>query len=154
VAATTLVAQGLGAGKNRHAEASALFAMRSCILQMSLAGLGFAVFADPLMRIFTSDAQVVDLGTQVLRIIAFNQPFMAIASVLAGGLRGAGDTRFPMITSAIGIWLVRLPIGWFLGIVLGLGLQGIYMVYVVDAAARALLVGWRWRQGQWKSMKV
>jgi putative MATE family efflux protein len=154
VAATTLVAQGLGAGKIRHAEASALFAMRSCILQMSVAGLGFAVFADPLMRIFTSDAQVVDLGTQVLRIIAFNQPFMAIASVLAGGLRGAGDTRFPMITSAIGIWLVRLPIGWFLGIVLGLGLQGIYMVYVVDAAARALLVGWRWRQGKWKSMKV
>jgi len=102
----------------------------------------------------TADEQVVALGRDVLRIIAFNQPFMAVNNVLAGGLRGAGDTRFPMVTSAIGIWLVRLPVGWFLGIVLGLGLQGIYLVYVADAAARAALVAWRWRQGKWKTLRV
>jgi multidrug resistance protein, MATE family len=154
MAATTLVAQALGAGRVRQAEAGAVFAMRSCVAQMTIAGAAFAIFAEPLMRIFTSDEAVVQLGTQVLRIIAFNQPFMAVSNVLAGALRGAGDTRFPMITSAIGIWLVRLPIGWFLGIVLGLGLQGIYMVYVADAAARAALVAWRWRQGKWKTMRV
>ena len=154
VAATTLVAQALGAGNSRRAEASTWIAMRSCVVQMSVAGLLFAVFAEPLMRIFTDDPQVIQLGAQVLRIIAFNQPFMAISLVLAGALRGAGDTRFPMLTSAVGIWLVRLPIGWFLGIVLGLGLQGIYMVYVADAAARAALVAWRWRQGKWRTMQV
>ncbi len=154
VAATTLVAQALGAGKIRQAQASAMFAMRSCVIQMSVAGLLFAVFSDPLMSLFTSDQTVIDLGSQVLRIIAFNQPFMAVNSVLAGALRGAGDTRYPMITSAIGIWLVRLPVGWFLGVGLGLGLPGIYMVYVADAAARAALVAWRWRQGKWQTIRV
>jgi MATE family multidrug resistance protein len=154
VAATTMVAQGLGAGKVRQAEASASFAMRSCVIQMSVVGLLIALFGDPLMRIFTSDEAVVHLGAAVLPIIALNQPFMAVQSVLAGALRGAGDTRFPMITSAIGIWVVRLPIGWLLGIPLGLGLYGIYVMYVVDAAARAALVAWRWRQGKWQGLKV
>jgi putative MATE family efflux protein len=153
-AATTLVAQALGAGKVRQAEQATWFAMRSCVVQMSIAAFLFAVFSEPLMRIFTSDPVVIKLGSEVLRIIAFNQPFIAITNVLAGGLRGAGDTRFPMITSTIGVWLVRLPLGWFLGIPLGLGLHGIYMVYVLDAATRAALVGWRWRQGKWKTQKV
>ena len=154
MAATTLVAQALGAGNVRQAEAATQFAMWSAFVQMSLAGLAFAVFSEPLMTLFTADPQVIKLGSEVLRIIAFNQPFMAIMNVLSGGLRGAGDTRFPMITSAIGIWLVRLPIGWLLGIPLGLGLHGIYLVYVADAAVRAALIGWRWRQGKWKTMRV
>jgi putative MATE family efflux protein len=154
MAATTLVAQALGAGNVRRAQACTYFAMRSSVLQMSVAGLAFAVFSEPLMALFTTDPQVIKLGSEVLRIIAFNQPFMAVLNVLSGGLRGAGDTRFPMITSTIGIWCVRLPIGWLLGIPLGLGLHGIYLVYVADAIVRAALVTWRWRQGHWKTMTV
>ncbi|HUS17264.1 MAG TPA: MATE family efflux transporter, partial [Chloroflexia bacterium] len=75
MAATTLVAQSLGAGKVREAEAGTYVAMRSCVLQMTLAGAAFFIFADPLMRVFTNDPEVVRLGSEVLRIIAFNQPF-------------------------------------------------------------------------------
>jgi Na+-driven multidrug efflux pump len=104
---------------------------------------------------------------EALRVIAFSQPFLALAFVLAGALRGAGDVRFPMWVTSIVVWAVRLPTGAFLGLPtlcipgtsacvpgLGLGLPGIYAALIIEAAIRAGLFYWRFRQGKWQSMKV
>src|SRR5262249_49973021 len=121
---------------------------------MSAIGAGFGLFGEQLMRIFSDDPAVIALGAEVLFITAWNQPFMAVAQVLSGGLRGAGDTRFPMIVTMLAIWGVRLPLGWFFGIALGWGLQGVYLGYVLDTMVRAGLNWWRWRQGRWKTLRV
>ena len=154
MAATTLVGQALGAGRVRQAEEGVWIAARWCVAMMSLIGAGFALFGEPLMHLFTDDPAVAKLGGEVLAIICWNQPFMGLGNVLAGGLRGAGDTRYPMWVTMIGIWLVRLPVGWFLGVALGLGLHGIYAVYVGDAFVRSMLMLYRWRRGRWKTMQV
>ena len=48
------------------------------------------------------------------------------------------------------MWVVRLPVAWFFGITLGLGLGGIYLGWVLDSVVLGLLTWWRYRAGGWK----
>jgi len=57
---------------------------------------------------------------------------------VAGSLRRAGDTRFPMVATGLAIWLVRLPFGWLFGVPLHGGLPGLYISNVLDSAVRAV----------------
>jgi Na+-driven multidrug efflux pump len=102
-----------------------------------------------------------------MMVIAFSQPPLALAFVLAGSLRGAGDVRFPMVVTTVAVWLVRLPTGAFMGLQtvcipftsvcipgLGWGLPGIYAALIVESTFRAILMYRRFRGGKWQTMKV
>jgi putative MATE family efflux protein len=167
MAATTLVGQSLGARSPKRALLGAQLATRSALVWMSIMGAVFFFLGEPILRVFTDDPRLIELGVEALRVIAFSQPFLALAFVLAGALRGAGDVRFPMWVTSIVVWAVRLPTGAFLGLPtlcipgtsacvpgLGLGLPGIYAALIIEAAIRAGLFYWRFRQGKWQSMKV
>jgi Na+-driven multidrug efflux pump len=167
VAATTLVGQSLGAHSPKRALLGAQISTRWAIVWMGLMGVVFFFFGETLLRVFTDDPRLLELGGQALKVIAFNQPFLAVAFVLAGALRGAGDVRYPMWVTTIAVWLVRLPIGAFLGLPvvcipftdvciqgLGLGLVGIYLALVVEAAFRAIFIYARFKGGKWQTMKV
>jgi multidrug resistance protein, MATE family len=154
MAATALVGQYLGARRPDLAERSSNYAVRVALAWMAIFGLIAAVFGRPLMMLFTSDPEMIQIGARALIVIAISQPFQAVGQVMAGSLRGAGDTRFPMITTFLGIWLIRLPLGYLLGPVLGLGLSGIYVSNVLDAALRATTNGLRFRKGAWREIEV
>jgi len=153
-ATTTLTGQALGARRPDHAAAANRAALRQSLFWMILLGLVFAVFADPIMRIFTDDPEVVALGRVALPVLAIAQPFWAIGQVYAGSLRGAGDARFPMVATSLGMWLVRLPTAYLFGIVLGGGLAGVYLSSTFDAGLRALLNFLRYRNGRWQRIEV
>jgi putative MATE family efflux protein len=108
IAASTLVGQSVGARNPAEGVAAAGIATRLALFWMSALGLLFAVFATPLMRAFTSDARVSALGAGCLVAIAAAQPGWAIGDVLAGGLRGAGNTVFPMLANVVTLWLAVL----------------------------------------------
>ncbi len=93
-------------------------------------------------------------GAAALKVVALAQPGQALGIVLAGSLRGAGDTRFPMVTTAVAMWVVRLPVAWFFGITLGLGLPGVYLGWVLDSLVLGLLTWLRYRNGGWKAREV
>lgn len=167
MAATTLVGQSLGAKQPERARLGAHLSTRSALLWMSVMGAIFFFFGEPILRFFTDDPRLVTLGTEALRVIAFSQPPLALAFVLAGALRGAGDVRYPMVVTTVAVWIVRLPIGAFLGLPilcipftsvcvpgLGLGLVGIYAALIVEASFRAVLMYSRFRKGHWETMKV
>lgn len=167
MAATTLVGQSLGAHSPKRALLGAQLATRSAMVWMGIMGVVFFFFGEPILRVFTDDRRLIDLGVEALRVIAFNQPFLALAFVLGGALRGAGDVRFPMWVTTIAVWAVRLPTGAYLGLPvlcipgtsmcmpgLGLGLPGIYGALIVESVLRAGLLYWRFREGKWQSMKV
>ncbi|HET9496491.1 MAG TPA: MATE family efflux transporter [Chloroflexia bacterium] len=167
MAATTLVGQSLGARSPKRALLGAQLATRSAVVWMGIMGVVFFFFGEPLMRVFTDDRRLIDLGVEALKVIAFNQPFLALAFVLAGALRGAGDVRFPMWVTTVAVWAVRLPTGAFMGLDvlcipgtsmcipgLGWGLPGIYGALIVESLLRAGLLYKRFREGKWQSMKV
>lgn len=154
VAATTLVGQSLGAKNAARAEESGWEATRIGIIWMSLMGIGFFVFSEPLMALFTNDPRVIEYGAPCLRLIAWAQPLQAFSLVLAGGLRGAGDTRWTMVITTGSIWLLRMPLSYFFGIALNLGLVGIWMGNALDSLIRGLAVTWRYCTGRWKTIRA
>lgn len=154
MAATAIVGQYLGAQKPDLAARASGYAVRMAMLWMTGMGLAAALGGSWVMRLFTPDPQMIQLGAQALVIIALSQPFQAVGQVLAGSLRGAGDTRFPMVATFAGIWLIRLPLGYLFGPILGWGLSGIYIANVLDSAARALATGLRYRSGSWRHIEV
>jgi len=81
-------------------------------------------------------------------------PAMALSLTLAGGLRGAGDTRAVLAIGVFGIWVVRLLPAYFLAIVLGFDAPGAWLAAVLDVNSRGVLTWLRFRQGKWKAIKV
>ncbi len=152
VAATTLVGQGLGAKDPDRARADAYLAQRMAVILMSAMGVIFFFFAGPIIDIFIDDPEVVQLGIWPLRLVAFSQPALATMMVLAGGLRGAGDTRATLVITAAGLWLVRLPLALLL--TGPLGLVGAWIAMGVDLNLRGLGMWLRFKSGRWAQIKV
>ena len=157
VAAATLVGQSLGAGRPDLAERSARIALLWAAIIMTSMGIILLLFGEPITSLFVGgeDAdEVVNIGRKLLFVFAFALPAMALSQTLAGGLRGAGDTRAVLAISVIGIWVVRLLPAYLLAIVLGFDAPGAWMAAVLDINSRGLLVWLRFRQGKWKAIKV
>src|ERR671936_864845 len=94
------------------------------------------------------------LGGSLMLFIAIMQPFQAVAVILGSALRGAGDTRATMVITAFSVWVVRVGVGYLIGIVLHLGLFGVWLGWCADFVTRATLVTLRYRAGKWKMLKV
>jgi len=109
VSATTLVGQYLGA----HNRAAARRSMVSCLVLviglMGSLGLGFFVGRYPLVRLFTHDEAVIALSVRVLLCVALLQVFDGINLIATGVLRGAGNTRWPMLVGLLLNWGIFVP---------------------------------------------
>lgn len=154
VAATTLVGQGLGAGNPTQAERYGYASYRLGAAFMSVMGVIFMLFAEPLVSIFTEDAEVIALATGPLRLIGIVQPALAAMMIFAGALRGAGDTRPPMLITGASLWLIRVPLGFLFALVLGWGLTGAWIAMAIDLTMRGTLNFLRFHSGRWKTVKV
>ena len=153
IAASALVGQHLGAGEPDLAEASTYEALRQCALLMSMLGLGMMLLPHQLIALFVADPQVADAGAGAMRIAGAMQPFLALSFVVSGGLRGAGDTRWPLYSKLVSTWGVRLPLVLAL-LALGWGLSGVWVAMASDFAVQALLALWQFRRGRWKTLAV
>ena len=151
MAITTLVGQSLGAGKPDLAERYVKYTSHIGIFTMTLAGLGLYIFAEPLCRIITPDAEAVALASRCLRIVSFIQPVQALTWILGGALRGAGDTRFPFYITTFGNWCIRAA-GVYVAIrLLKMSLPAAIIISNIDNVVRCILMGLRVRQGKWKN---
>lgn len=154
VAATTLVGQGLGAGKPSLSRASGYETLRLACLVMGGMGLLFVLWPAAVCRFFIADPEVVAQGAAVLRIVGLAQPGLALAMVAAGALRGAGDTRWTLLITLGGVWLVRLPLTYYLVMKAGWGLTGAWMAMSTDLWLRGLSMLLRFVNGGWQRSRV
>jgi MATE family, multidrug efflux pump len=154
IAAATMVGQSIGAGKYTRAKLENWEANRLATVIMSVMGIVFFFFPYVLLRAFTSDESVIELGTLFLKIVALIQIPLALTMVLAGSLRGAGDTHFIMVATTIGMWLVRVPIALILGVWLHLGVFYVWLAMIADWTLRMTLMLWRYRSDRWRAIQV
>ena len=154
VAATTLVGQGLGARDPKRAQKDGYLAYALGGAFMSLMGVVFYVFSPRIIAFFTSDPEVIALGMGPLRWVALAQPLLASTMIFSGALRGAGDTRFPMVTNGINVFVVRFGLAFLFVHFLGMGLMGAWYAMTIDITIRGILNGLRFRSGSWKRVQV
>lgn len=154
LAATTLVGQSLGAEDPEGAQRRGYTAYRLGAVLMGAVGLTFLLFPAQIMGFFTDEADIIAVGTLPLQMVGVIQPILAATMIFAGALRGAGDTRWPMAMTGISIWLIRLPLAYLFGLVLGWGLPGAWGAFALDLSLRGVLNYLRFRGGRWKLVKV
>jgi Na+-driven multidrug efflux pump len=97
---------------------------------------------------------IIQNASAALKIIALVQPFQSSQFILAGGLRGAGDTFWPLVSTFVGIILIRVVLAYIFVNILGYGLIGAWMAVFVDQLVRWLFVYMRFRTGKWKYIKI
>lgn len=148
-AATTLVAQSLGSKDKELAKRYGRLCTVYGTALMTVMGILLYVFAPSLMKVFTKDIAVIELGAKVLRIEAFAEPFFGLSMLIFGVLRGAGDTKGPFLISIFGMWVVRLPLAWALISFTGLGLAGAWIAMMSDLIVRGICCLWRFRGERW-----
>jgi multidrug resistance protein, MATE family len=94
---------------------------------MGCAAIVFLAAPRELARIFTPNPEVIEMGVKLLLIAAAFQLFDGLQTVCTGALRGAGDTRTPMLANLIAYWMIGLPLGWVLCFKFGWGAQGLWL---------------------------
>jgi putative MATE family efflux protein len=149
IAASTLVGQHLGAGSPERAVQSGWRATALAVSAMSVLAVIIVVLARPIARLMIADEEVVDLTVSFIHWLGAAQPLMAMQFALAGALRGAGDTRFPLVATLAGLiggrvalacvftWL-RMPVDW------------IYGALLADYIIQSSLLAMRFRSGRWQ----
>lgn len=154
VAAATFV--GINIGKNNIKKGRRLAFLSEFITTffMVIIGIIFFAFAPKLAGLFTKTAEIQELVVKVLRLIALFQPFAAMTQVFTSALQGAGDTKFPMYATLIGIWGSRIGIGYLLGVICGLGLFGVWIGYALDITIRGILLLIRFLNGKWEKIVI
>jgi multidrug resistance protein, MATE family len=142
IAATALVGQSIGAHRPALGAAMARMATIWAVLWMSSIGALVLLFAPSIMRLFTADPDVVRIGASGLRVVALTQPFWAVGMVQAGGLRGTGDTRFPLIIGGAGVWGAVL-LAWLGLRYFGGGLVTVWGAFLITSPITSTLTWWR-----------
>lgn len=145
IAATTLVGQYIGAGKTTEAYHYGLLTTGIAVIFMSIVGAVMFFYAPWMASWFTAEAEAIHMVTIALRIDAFAQPVLAIGLVLTGALQATGDTKSPMYSTAIGMWLIRILGIYLFGLYLDMGIAGIWFAIALDIFIRAVFLSWRYR---------
>jgi putative MATE family efflux protein len=153
IATATLVGQQLGAGKPDLALLAVSRSLRMALTAMILLSIILAWFAEGLASFMITDPEVIHLTVVFMYIIALAQPLMAFEFTLGGALRGAGDTRFPLIATFCGIIFGRLiPALAFMW--LGFSVYWIFAVMLLDYTIKAVMLLHRYRSRKWLDIEM
>ncbi|MEJ2720287.1 MAG: MATE family efflux transporter, partial [bacterium] len=154
VAATTLMGQYIGAGRFDHAKKSSYATLRLGLLYAGFIGLVYFLFPESLVRVFNDDPMVLFFGKRLILIAAVFQFFDATQMISAGALRGAGDTKTPMILALGGGWLIFLPLGYLVGTILDKGVVGAWVGAAVYVAFLGVAMFARLKTERWGRIKL
>jgi len=153
MAATTMVGQSLGAKHPDVAEKAGLAARRMGLIIALAIAIVLFFFGYDVALLYTDEPEVARAAANALKILAIMQPMQSTQFILAGALRGAGDTRWPLYSTAIGIWGIRVVLVHVF-IAMGMGLMGAWVAQLCDQAFRAVFIYSRYKSGAWKHPRV
>ncbi|HIL01997.1 MAG TPA: MATE family efflux transporter [Myxococcales bacterium] len=153
IAASTHVGQKLGAGDPEGAEHSGWRAMRLAVLTMAILSGLIIMTAESIASFIIDDPEVVRLTVVFIYVLGAAQPLMAIDFTLGGALRGAGDTRFPLVTTIAGLVVVRGCVAGLLAL-LDFGVEWVFCALLFDYCVKSSLMSWRFRRRAWQKIVI
>ena len=140
--------QNIGAGRLDRVKKGVQFTMYTNIALGLLTFAAVYLFGNEMMRIFTKDIDVVAIGKEYLLIMGGFFIVHGALNVYNGALRGAGDTLFPMITSLVCLWLIRIPLAYYLSS--WLGRNGIWWAIGISITIGLIVTFVYYKMGFWK----
>jgi putative MATE family efflux protein len=153
-AATALVGQRLGAKDAEGARQSARQANLLGLGIMSVWGAAFVLFPHAWVAFFTADPEVLVYSVPLMTIMGILQPPLAVAMVISGALRGAGETHVVLAAAILGGWCVRLPLAYVGGVAGALGMSAVWATMLLDWLVRSGIVSWRFSRLHLKDVRL
>lgn len=154
VATATLVSQRLGARDPEGAERLAWSSVKIGVLAFGTLGLLEAIYPEACIAIFNRSPEVISAGASSMRLMGACGPFFAIAMILTQALFGAGNTRYVMVVELALHFGVLVPAAWLFGVVLDLGLLGVWSSAALYGILLAGAMAWKFRRGDWKTIRI
>lgn len=154
IAASSLVGRTLGAKKPERAEEYAKETRHIGSMISTFMAVMFFFFGPQLVGLYSPDPIIIRNTSAALKIIAIVQPFQSSQFILAGALRGAGDTFWPLVSTSVGVLFIRVVLSHIFVNIMGYGLVGAWMAVFVDQLVRWGFVYIRFRTGKWKYVKI
>jgi putative MATE family efflux protein len=154
MAATSLVGRSLGEKRPDKAEKYGWQTRRIGQYVAVTMGLLFFFGGRQIASLYTDDPAVIGTAALVLKVSAFIQPFQSSQFILAGALRGAGDTRWPLISTFVGVAGIRALLAVLFVNVLRLGVVGAWYALLLDQFTRSLVVYYRYNSKRWQKAQV
>ena len=152
ISSATLVSQYLGAGDKKGAYDAGWRTMRTCVYIMVAGGLLMSFFAEEIARFMINDPEVIALLVPFTYIISCSLPLMGIEFSMAGALRGAGDTRYPMMVTLFSIGLSRILVP-FIMVQMGADVMWLYATSLLDFGIKSSLNMRRFRRKDWLNVQ-
>ncbi len=155
IAATTMVGQAMGRKDTDEAESLMKYTLWLAVITQTILGLVTYPITPAIAGLYSQEPEIIRLASMLFRMSLIVSPIAwSWSFLLPSGLKGAGDVKFTMITSVIGMWTFRIVLGYLFAIPLKLGVAGIWLGMYVDWIVRGILFGLRLRGGRWKTMSV
>jgi putative MATE family efflux protein len=151
-AAATLVGQNLGARKPDRAEKSGWICAGIGTIIMIILTIVFLIFSGNIVSVFNDEFEVVEIGTQFIKIMAPTFIFLGLGTTLGRGLNGAGDTVYPMIISIITMLALRIPLAWYMST--RAGTAGIWKSLALTNAIYGIVITMWFKIGKWKEKEI
>lgn len=152
--APAMVGQNLGAHSPERAEGAVNLLMRITLVATGVILGVLMLFAPQAFALFSDDTDSINVGTQMIRMLALGYLASTLTLILNGAQIGAGDSVSPMIINIISLWIVQIPLVYLLSQVLHLGAPSIWIALVIGWLAQVALLMRRYRQGQWKYKQI
>jgi putative MATE family efflux protein len=153
-AAATLVGQNLGANNPERAESAVWITAKYNVIFLGFITILFLVFGQQIASIFSNQKETIGIANSALSIITLGYVFFGLGMVMTQAFNGAGDTRTPMIINICVLWLVEIPLAYFLSNVLSYGPTGVFIAVALCHSLQALVCWWWFRKGRWKKVKI
>jgi len=151
-ALSTFVGQNIGAGKTDRIRTGLISTLKMAGGVTISTTFLILLFGKLLVSLFTNDSQVIFTGNQYLTIVSVFYITLTLMFMYGGIMRGAGDTFWPMIFSLISLWIIRIPVAWFLS---GkIGAEGIWWSIPAGWVVGLLLSFFYYKTGRWKTKAV
>jgi len=154
IAAGVLVGQNLGAGQPERAEKSGWQAVGLIQALMTVCSLAMLLWAEAIIGIFTTEPELIRVAGVFLRIASAGYLVLGLVTVLMQTLSGAGDTIPAMLISLLMVWVVQVPLAYFLPQIAGLGANGVRWAITAGLLVAAVIYTAYFHFGRWKRKEV
>jgi len=148
-ASTTCMGQALGEGRPEKGHAVTKMILFTALAMSGVLVMVFLFFGYPLASVYTPDKTVAKTASLILVYCAAALPGVNTHQTVAGALRGAGDTRTPMLASLCSLWIFRVALSWLLITVCGYGVIAMRICVTLDQLVRASINLIRYLHGGW-----
>ncbi len=154
IAASSMVGRSLGAGDLHLAEQYAKETRKIGSMISTAMAVVLFFFGPQIVGLYTNNPVIIENSSIALKIIALVQPFQSSQLILAGALRGAGDTLWPLVATFTGIFFFRVILAYVFVTIFQMGLMGAWLAVLADQLIRWVFVYGRFRTNKWKYIRI